>query len=132
MNRVYKEQSCLTWFYNTFYHRVRILSINCPVESNNKFFLNIIRCILCGHQGVLRQEHVQILMAGIERHCVTFCDVCMIGGVLFTTLQECLGVEFTSEIKASWVKLYSALLRDVAKLMIPIQQDTKMLLSSMH
>ena len=119
--RLSQDHSCLTWFYNLFFHRVRLLSINCPAEttknvfSNSKFLVCIIRCVLLVHEhGAKFQLSTESLFVTMEEYAITFCDMCMIGGVLFTALQECLGTEFTSNIKHSWVKLYSALLRDVA------------------
>ena len=121
VRRVSQDHSCLTWFYNIFFHRVRLLSIHCPTEttqkafSNSKFFLNIIRCVLCVHEQDSKfLISTQSLFGTMDTYSITFCDMCMIGGVLFTALQECLGVEFTSDVKHSWVKLYSALLRDIA------------------
>ena len=121
IRRVHHDYSCLAWFYSVFFHRIRLLSINCPIEItrdaclNSKFFLKVIHCILCAtERGGKFHVSAQSLFAVMKSHSITLYDMCMIGGILFSTLQECLGVEFPCEVRYSWIKVYSALLKNIA------------------
>lgn len=126
LRRVHHDHSCLTWFYNMFFYRVKLLAINCPVEttqdafSNGRFLINIVRCMLSSQQesNTKFKASVRSVLSTIDLYGMNFYDMCMIGGVLFSTLHECLGEEFTSDIEYSWVKVYSALLSNVEETFI--------------
>ena len=123
LRRVHHDHSCLTWFYNMFFYRVKLLAINCPVDttqdafSNGRFLINIVRCMLSSQPGNSTKFKASMgsVLSTIDLYGMNFYDMCMIGSVLFSTLQECLGEEFASDVQYSWVKLYSALLATLSQ-----------------
>lgn len=112
-----QSHSRFTRFYESFFFQLQYLFVTTSDHAfaNNNFLVNIILCMISRHsaESPTFQLLLQSLLANMDVCRLTFHDMSVIGGILFTTLQECLGKTFTAVVRDSWVKLYSAVLSDI-------------------
>lgn len=116
--RISDTDSCLTWFYNVFTERMRVLSPDCSIYTSKTCFadtrllLQVIVVVLSLHnqRDANFKSRLQKLCNSIELYSITFYDLSVLGDALFHSLSTCLGDEYTTDIDTSWKVLYSAFL----------------------
>lgn len=116
-------QPCLSWFYNAFIERLKLVAPHCTLVEASDIFASgkiLIHIILLlqevydPHQKKFR-IHIQKLFRMMTSQHLTFYDLSIFGDVFLYTLNFCLRDDFTPDMEISWKRVYSALLCEVLR-----------------